>query len=230
MEATPSAAAVEPLEVPDILRDVDMPRLRGILHAYAVVPALLAALALVALAPGAGERAAAAVYGAGLCALFGGSGLYHRWRWHPRWRPLLRRIDHSTIYLFMGACYTPVAMLVLSGATRWTVLGVVWGGAVAGIVLSVAWITAPRWLCSACYVVLGWAAIIAVPQLVSALPVTPVLLFGLGGLLYTAGAIIFAVGRPNPWPRVFGFHEVFHALTILAALAHFVAMAGWVVL
>jgi hemolysin III len=181
-------------------------------------------------APGAGERAAAAVYGAGLCALFGGSGLYHRWRWHPRWRPLLRRIDHSTIYLFMGACYTPVAMLVLSGATRWTVLGVVWGGATVGIVLSVAWITAPRWLCSACYVALGWAAVFAVPQLVSALPVTPVLLFGLGGVLYTAGAVVFALGRPNPWPRVFGFHEIFHAFTILGALAHFVAMAGWVVL
>jgi hemolysin III len=232
MEALPTGAAVEPLEatVGDILRDVDMPRLRGLLHAYAVVPSLLAALALVVFAPGAGERAAAAVYGAGLCALFGGSGLYHRWRWHPRWRPLLRRIDHSTIYLFMGACYTPVAMLVLSGATRWTVLGVVWGGATVGIVLSVAWITAPRWLCSACYVALGWAAVFAVPQLVSALPVTPVLLFGLGGVLYTAGAVVFALGRPNPWPRVFGFHEIFHAFTILGALAHFVAMAGWVVL
>jgi hemolysin III len=232
MEALPTGAAVEPLEaaVGDILRDVDIPRLRGILHAYAVIPSLLAALALVVLAPGAGERVAAAVYGAGLCALFGGSGLYHRWRWHPRWRPLLRRIDHSTIYLFIGACYTPVALLVLSGATRWTVLGVVWGGALAGIVLSVAWITAPRWLCSVCYVVLGWAAIIAVPQLVSALPPAPVLLFGLGGVLYTAGAVVFAAGRPNPWPRVFGFHEVFHAFTILAALAHFVAMAGWVVL
>src|SRR3954452_13539009 len=188
MEALPAGATVEPLD----LVMPEAPRLRGVLHVFAVLPALFAALVLVWLAPGAAERAAAAVYGFGLCALFGGSGLYHRWRWSPRWRPLLRRIDHSTIYLFIAACYTPVSVLVLSGATRWTVLGVVWGGALAGIAMSVAWIGAPRWLCSACYVVLGWAAIIAVPQLVSALPPTPVLLFGLGGVLYTAGAVVFA--------------------------------------
>jgi hemolysin III len=225
MEVLPAGAAVEPLEL-----EITIPKLRGMLHAYAVIPALLAAAALVVFAPGGVERAAAAVYGAGLCALFGGSGLYHRWRWHPRWRPLLRRIDHSTIYLFMGACYTPVAMLVLSGTSRWTVLGVVWGGALAGIFLSVVWITAPRWLCAACYVALGWVAVFVMPQLASALPVTPIALFALGGVLYTAGAVVFALGRPNPWPRVFGFHEIFHAFTILAALAHFVAMAGWVVL
>ena len=225
MEALSTGAAVEPLDL-----EITIPKLPGVFHVYAVVPALLATAVLIVFAPGGEERAAAAVYGAGLCALFGGSGLYHRWRWHPRWRPLLRRIDHSTIYLFIGACYTPVGLLVLSGATRWAVLGVVWGGALAGVVLSVAWITAPRWLCAACYVGLGWAAVIALPQLVTALPPTPVLLFGLGGVLYTAGAIIFALGRPNPWPRVFGFHEIFHAFTILAALAHFVAMAGWVVL
>ena len=99
---------------------LDIPRLRGVSHVYAFWIALVAALTLIVLVPAGTPRVAAAVYGAGLCALFGGSGLYHRWRWHPRWRPLLRRIDHSTIYLFMGACYTPVAMLVLSGATRWT--------------------------------------------------------------------------------------------------------------
>jgi hemolysin III len=217
----PPLVAMEPL-------DPALPRLRGVLHLWALPFAALAACLLVALAPGAGERAAAAVYGLGLCALFGGSGLYHRWRWSPRWRPLLRRVDHATIYLFMGACYTPVAMLVLSGATRWTVMGVVWSGAAAGTLLSVAWIDAPRWLCSACYVALGWAAVIAVPQMVSALPLAPVALFALGGLLYTAGAAVFALGRPNPWPGVFGFHEVFHVFTLLAALAHLAAMAGWV--
>jgi hemolysin III len=226
MEALPAGAAVEPLD----FTLPDAPRLRGVLHVFAVLPALLAALTLVLLAPGATERVAASVYGCGLCALFGGSGLYHRWRWSPRWRPLLRRLDHSTIYLFIGACYTPVAMLVLSGATRWTVLGVVWGGAIGGIVLSVAWIDAPRWLCAACYVGLGWAAVIAVPQLVSALPVMPVALFALGGVLYTAGAVVFALGRPDPWPRVFGFHEIFHVFTILGAAVHFAALAGWVVL
>src|SRR3954464_9325349 len=155
---------------------LDIPRLRGVTHAYAFWCALIAAVGLIVVSPGGVPRIAAAIYGAGLCALFGGSGLYHRWRWHPRWRPLLRRIDHSTIYLFIGACYTPMGMLVLSGATRWTVLGAVWGGALAGIVLSVAWISAPRWLCAACYVALGWAAVLALPQLVRALPLTPVAL------------------------------------------------------
>jgi hemolysin III len=105
---------------------------------------------------------------------------------------------------------------------------VVWSGALVGISMSFAWIDAPRWLCAACYVALGWAAVLAVPQMVSALPLLPVALFALGGVLYTAGAVVFAAGRPNPWPGVFGFHEVFHAFTILGALAHFAAMAGWV--
>src|SRR3954465_4709268 len=131
---------------------LEIPRLRGVLHAYAFWLALVAAALLVVLTPGGAARAAAAVYGFGLCLLFGVSGLYHRWRWHPRWRPLLRRVDHSAIYVFIAACYTPVALLVLSGNVRWLVLLTVWAGAVAGVLFSVAWIDAPRWLCSACYV------------------------------------------------------------------------------
>jgi hemolysin III len=208
---------------------MDIPRLRGVTHAYAFWCALVAAIALIVLTPGGMPRAAAAVYGAGLCALFGGSGLYHRWRWHPRWRPLLRRIDHSTIYVFIAACYTPVALLILDGALKWAVLGIVWGGAALGIAFSVAWINAPRALCSGTYVLLGWVALICVPQLSSALPATPLILIASGGVLYTAGAVIFALGRPNPWPRTFGFHEIFHVFVILAAVAHFVAMAGWIV-
>jgi len=208
---------------------LDIPRLRGVTHAYAFWCALVAAVVLIAITPGGVPRAAAAVYGAGLCALFGGSGLYHRWRWHPRWRPILRRIDHSTIYVFIAACYTPVALLILDGGFRWVVLGVVWGGALLGVVFSVAWITAPRALCAGTYVALGWVALLCLPQLSSALPLTPLILIASGGLLYTAGAVIFALGRPNPWPRTFGFHEIFHVFVILAAVAHFVAMAGWIV-
>jgi len=208
---------------------LDIPRLRGVTHAYAFWCALVAAVVLIAITPGGVPRAAAAVYGAGLCALFGGSGLYHRWRWHPRWRPILRRIDHSTIYVFIAACYTPVALLILDGGFRWVVLGVVWGGAALGVVFSVAWITAPRALCAGTYVALGWVALLCLPQLSSALPLTPLILIASGGLLYTAGAVIFALGRPNPWPRTFGFHEIFHVFVILAAVAHFVAMAGWIV-
>ena len=207
---------------------LDIPRLRGVTHAYAFWCALVAAVVLIAITPGGVPRAAAAVYGAGLCALFGGSGLYHRWRWHPRWRPILRRIDHSTIYVFIAACYTPVALLILDGAFRWVVLGVVWGGAALGVVFSVAWITAPRALCAGTYVALGWVALLCLPQLSSALPLTPLILIASGGLLYTAGAVIFALGRPNPWPRTFGFHEIFHIFVILAAVVHFVAMAGWI--
>src|SRR3954462_5996859 len=128
MEALPAGATVDPLD----LAVPEAPRLRGVLHVYAVLPALFAVLVLVWLAPGGAERAAACVYGFGLCALFGGSGLYHRWRWSPRWRPLLRRIDHSTLFPFLRGSHSPVAMLVLSGATRWTVLGVVWSGALGG--------------------------------------------------------------------------------------------------
>ena len=213
------------------LRDIEdelRPLLRGVSHAYAFWAALAAAVALVVLAPGATARVAGAVYGVGLCALFLASSTYHRWRWNPRWKPVLRRIDHSTIFVFIAASYTPVALLVLHGALRWVVLGGVWAGAIGGVALSVAWITAPRALAAACYVGLGWFAVIAVPQLVSALPVTPLVLFAAGGILYSIGALVYATRRPNPWPRTFGFHEVFHALVIAAAAAHFVALAGWV--
>jgi hemolysin III len=142
----------------------------------------------------------------------------------------MQRVDHSTIFVFIAASYTPVCLLVLSGSVRWIVLVTVWAGALGGVALSVAWITAPRVLASACYVALGWVAIIAFPQLVSALPAAPVVLIAAGGVLYTAGAAVFAFQRPNPWPQVFGFHEIFHAFVVLAALAHFVALAGWVVL
>jgi hemolysin III len=208
---------------------LDIPRLRGVTHAYAFWLALVAALVLIAMTPGGAARAAAAIYGLGLCALFGGSGLYHRWRWHPRWRPVLRRIDHATIFLFIAASYTPLGMLVLTGHVQWIVLGTVWVGALAGVIFSVAWIGAPRALCACCYVALGWVAVIAFPQLSAALPGVALVLIALGGVLYTVGAVIFALGRPNPWPAVFGFHEIFHVFVILAAVAHFVAMAAWIV-
>jgi hemolysin III len=209
--------------------DLDAPRLRGVLHAYAFWIALIAAAGLTLAASGALARTAAAVYGVGLCALFAASALYHRWRWNPRWRPVLRRVDHSTIFVFIAASYTPVGLLVLGGPLRWIVLAGVWGGALAGITLSVAWIDAPRWLVAASYLVVGWMAVVATPSLVGALPAPPLLLLLAGGLLYSAGATVYATKRPDPAPRVFGFHEVFHALVIVAALAHFVAMSGWVI-
>ena len=207
-----------------------VPRLRGVTHAWALWFALVAGSVLALYAPTGLARVAAVVYGAAMCALFAVSGLYHRWRWNPRWRPLLRRVDHSTIFVFIAACYTPVGMLILSGTMRWVVMIIVWAGALGGVALSVAWITAPRALCAACYVSLGWVAILAYPQMAATLPTIPLVLMASGGVLYTAGAVIFALGRPNPWPRTFGFHEIFHVFVILAAVAHFVAMAGWVVM
>jgi hemolysin III len=208
----------------------EIPRLRGVSHFYAFWCAVLAAAAMVALAPGATPRVAGAVYGGGLCALFGASALYHRWRWDPRWRPILQRVDHSAIFVFIAASYTPVCALVLHGSLRWVVLITVWVGAAAGVAFSVAWITAPRALGAALYVALGWVALIASPQLVGSLPTTPLILIVAGGVLYTVGAVVFAAQRPDPWPRVFGFHEVFHVFVIVAAAAHFVALAGWIVL
>jgi hemolysin III len=207
-----------------------VPQLRGLMHAYAVWFALAAAIVLVvAIAPTAEARGAAAIYGLGLTALFAVSGLYHRWRWDMRWRPLLRRMDHSTIYVFIAASCTPVAWLVLDGTLRVVVLASVWAGAAGGIALSVAWITAPRVLVAMSYLLVGWAGAIGIPQIVDRLPAAPLVLLATGGVLYTVGAVVYALKRPNPWPRVFGFHEVFHALVVAAAVVHFIAMAGWVI-
>jgi hemolysin III len=216
------------MNAPPPLEDV-IPRLRGLLHAYAFYAAAIAAGALVAFAPTGQARLAAAIYGCGLCALFAVSGLYHRWRWSPRWKPLLRRADHSTIYVFIAATSTPIALLVLDGTMQLVVLLSVWLGAALGVAFALAWIDAPRLLTSATYLAVGWAGVVAVPQLLKEVGVAPFVLFLLGGLLYSAGATIYALRRPNPWPRVFGFHELFHVLVIAAAVVHFIAMAAWVV-
>ena len=206
-----------------------VPILRGVSHFWAFWCALAATIPLVALAPSGAARGAALVYGAGMCVLFAGSAAYHRFKCGPRLRRLLCRIDHSAIFVFIAASYTPVALLVLDGPTGWTLFAAAWAGALAGVTLSLVWIGAPRVLFAATYVALGWLALMAMPELISRLPVTPLILMGAGGLLYTVGAVVYALRRPDPWPDVFGFHEVFHALVIAAAALHFVAMAGWII-
>jgi hemolysin III len=205
-----------------------VPVLRGVSHAVAFWLALVAALFLVLVARGP-ARAPALVYGIGLCTLFAISGLYHRWRWDRRWRPLLRRLDHSTIYVFIAASWTPLGLLLLSGPMRAIVVLGVWCSAVGGVLLSAVWTTAPRGLVAASYVAVGCVAVVALPRLLEPLSAAPIVLLGLGGLLYCVGACVYALKRPDPWPRVFGFHEVFHSLVILAAASHFVAMAGWII-
>jgi hemolysin III len=201
-----------------------VPPLRGVLHAYALAFALAAAIVLVTLARSGEARIAAAIYGVGLCALFAASATYHRWWGDPRWKPLLRRLDHSVIFVFIAASYTPVAVLVLSSTLALVVLVSVWVGALAGVVLTVAWTDTPRWLLAACYLAVGWVAIIALPQLIDAVGVAPLVLFAAGGVLYSLGALAYATQRPDPWPRTFGFHEVFHTLVVAAAVLHYVAI------
>ena len=208
-------SVAEQLQDPELV-----PRLRGLLHAYAFYVAVICAGVLVALAPDGRARTGALTYGLGLCALFGVSGAYHRWRGTPRIKRLLRRADHATIFIFIAASYTPIALLALSGTLQWVVLVSAWAGALAGVSLSIGWIDAPRWLTAAAYVALGWVAAIAFPQVAERVGTLPLALLIAGGMLYSAGACIYALQRPNPWPRTFGFHELFHALVIAAAVAH----------
>ncbi len=214
--------------MPGSVAPVVVPRLRGVLHAYAFFFALAGAIVLSASVRGTRAHVAAAVYGAGLCGLFAVSATYHRSRSGPRLTPLLRRLDHSMIFVFIAASYTPVALLVLHGPLSGIVLVSVWSGAVAGVVFSLVWIDAPRWWTAAAYVAVGWVIVIAAPQLVRGIGLGPALLLLLGGLLYSGGAAVYARQRPDPWPSVFGFHEVFHALVTAAALVHFATMAVWV--
>jgi hemolysin III len=217
------------MEAQRFVADEVIPRLRGLLHAHAAWVAAAAAIVLVAIAPTPAARVASMIYGVGMIALFTASAVYHRWRGDPRWKPWLRRLDHSTIFVFIAASYTPVGLLVLEGTRQTVVLVSVWAGAALGIVLSLAWINAPRWLQAGCYLSTGWVMVIALPQLAERVGVAPFVLLAVGGALYALGAAVYATQRPNLWPRTFGFHEVFHTLVIAAALVQFIAMAGWVV-
>ena len=165
------------------------------------------------------------VFAAALATMFGVSALYHRITWRPGPRRWMRRLDHAAIYLLIAGTYTPFGLLVLSGAWRWTVLPIVWGGALAAILLKVAWVDAPKWLAAAIAIALGWIGIIALPQLWDHTGPAGVLLLAIGGVLYTAGAVVYARGRPDPSPTVFGYHELFHALVIAAAACQYAAVA-----
>jgi hemolysin III len=210
------------------LSDELVPRLRGVSHAFAFLLSIAAAAVVIVIAPAGRATVAAAIYGAGLIALFGGSALYHRWPGPARFKLVLQRIDHSTIFVFIAASYTPIALVVLHGPLVWVILGVAWAGAAAGVAFSLGWIEAPRAMIAGSYLALGWVAVIAIPQLVGDLGAPPLALLGSGGILYSAGAIVYARQRPDPWPQTFGFHEIFHALVIAAAAAHYVAVVGWV--
>jgi hemolysin III len=201
------------------------PRLRGVLHQYSFFVSLVLGSAIVILAPDGKARVAAAIYAFAVSGLLGTSALYHRVTWRPKARAWMRRLDHSMIFVLIAGTYTPFSLLVLHGDLARAILIVVWAGALGGIVLNLLWTTAPKWLSATVYIALGWVAVAAMPALARELGAVGVGLVMLGGLMYTAGAIIYAMGRPNPAPAVFGYHEIFHALVVAAAAAHFAVVA-----
>jgi hemolysin III len=202
------------------------PRLRGIFHEWAFFAALAAGAMLIVLADGALATFSSWVYAAGLVAMFGASALYHRFPWKSAARRVwARRLDHSMIFVFIAASYTPFALLVLDGSIRWIVLGAVWAGASLGLVAELVWVSSPRWLGGVACVAVGWVGILALPQLFSGVGIAGAVLVLVGGGLYTVGALIYASKWPNPFPRTFGFHEIFHLLVIAAAVSQFVAVS-----
>jgi hemolysin III len=201
------------------------PRLRGVFHQYAFFASLASGTALVLLATTTKASLGAAIYATSVSALFGVSALYHRITWTTPARRRMRRLDHAMIFLLIAGTYTPVGLLVLNGTLATVVLAVVWGGALAGIMLELAWTTAPRWLGGTVYLALGWVAVVAMPQLFAQLGMTGGLLLVAGGLLYSAGAAVYALRRPDPAPVVFGYHEVFHLLVIAGVVTHFLAIS-----
>jgi hemolysin III len=201
------------------------PRLRGVSHQYAFFVSLACGAGLILAASGGRARLAASVYAAAVSALFGTSALYHRVTWRPGARRWMRRLDHSMIFVLIAGTYTPVALLGLRGTLASTILVVLWAGALAGVAFKLAWIDAPKWLLAAVYVVLGLISGAVMGELPAAIGWLGVAGLASGGLLYIAGAVIYASERPNPWPRVFGYHEVFHALVIAAAALHYAVIA-----
>jgi len=186
---------------------------------------VIAGIVLVMQAETPEAQISAVIFATTAALLFGTSALFHRGSWSPRVKGLLRRMDHSNIYLIIAGTYTPFAVLSLPPGKGRTLLLIVWVGAMAGVIFRVFWIGAPRWLYTSVYVGIGWIAIFFLPDLVAGAGVTAVVLIAVGGVLYSAGAVVYGLKRPDPWPRWFGFHEVFHSLTIAAFTVHYVAVS-----
>lgn len=208
----------------EVLAEV-IPRLRGWLHA-AVAPLTLAAgVVLVVLSPTPATRTGSGVFAASAVILFTASATMHRGRWSPRVNTILTRVDHASIFLLIAGSYTPFTLLLLNGESRTVLLCLAWGGAAAGIAFRVLWTTAPRWVYTPVYIALGWAAVFFAGDFVRGGSGWVVALLATGGLLYTLGAVVYGLRRPNPFPRWFGFHEVFHAFTVAAFAAHYVGVS-----
>jgi hemolysin III len=202
------------------------PKLRGVSHEWAFFISLFLGAGLIIAADTSQATLAVAIYAVSLSALLGTSALYHRVNWaRPEARRWMRRLDHSMIFFLIAGTYTPFALLVLDGPLADAILVVVWAGAIAGAVVEMLWIEHPKWVAALIYMALGWVAAVAFPGLWNEIGLGGTLLVAAGGILYSAGAVVYAIQRPNPSPRVFGYHEVFHLLVIAAAAAHFAAIA-----
>jgi hemolysin III len=201
--------------------------MRGWLHTYAFFVAIAAGAVLTALAasrPGAAPLVSCLIYSVTVCGLFGVSALYHRRKWTPRAWAVMRRLDHSMIFVFIAGTYTPFSVLALRGTTQTVILATVWIGALAGVGLKLVWPHAPRWASTPLYIALGWVAIFVMPEVLHTVGVTSMVLLLAGGVAYSVGAVFYALRRPNPWPTVFGHHEFFHACTLVAAICHMIAI------
>lgn len=212
----------------DALRRRTKPSWRGVSHQYAFFASLITGPALVLTARNPRALTAATIYACSLSALLGASALYHRVTWSPSARYWMSRLDLAMIFLLIAGSYTPIAMLVLAPPTGATVLWCVWGAALAGIVLKLLWENPAKWAAALVYVAMGSTAIFLMPEINRALGVAPLSLLLGGGVLYIAGAAVYALQRPDPLPAVFGYHEIFHALVIMAATTHYIAMAAYV--
>jgi hemolysin III len=205
--------------------DAVKPRLRGWLHAGMAPLALAAGIVLICLAATPAGVVGGAIFLAASVLLFGISSLYHRGTWGTRGTAILRRVDHSNIYVFIAATYTPLALILLNGASRVVLLTLIWSAALGGLLFRLFWLSVPRWLYTALYIVMGWTALGWLGAFYDAAGLTVLILIIAGGLCYTFGAVVYARKRPNPSPAWFGYHEIFHVGTIAGFVCHYVAIA-----
>ncbi|WP_109509209.1 PAQR family membrane homeostasis protein TrhA [Nocardioides speluncae] len=208
------------------------PHLRGWLHLGTAPLTLVAGIVLIVLSPTASTRVGSAIFVATAMILFTVSAIYHRGSWSPKVWAFLRRFDHSNIFLLIAGSYTPFTLLFLNGKDRVLLLSVVWGGAILGVIFRIFWTSAPRWLYTPIYIALGWAAVFFIPDFAAGadrfstgIAIAVLVLVAAGGVLYTLGAVVYGFKRPNPSPRWFGFHEIFHTFTILAFTTHYVGVS-----
>ncbi|MFI2708767.1 hemolysin III family protein [Micromonospora sp. NPDC018662] len=207
--------------------DIGKPRMRGWLHAYAFFAALVCGIVLCSIAatrPGWAPLVSCLIYSLTVCGLFGTSALYHRRVWSERGYQIMRRMDHSMIFVFIAGTYTPFCVLLLDTRYATIMLSLVWGGALAGVAVKMIWPHAPRWVSAPLYLALGWVAVAMLPEILHSGGVTALVLLSVGGAIYSVGAVFYALRRPNPWPTVFGHHEFFHACTLVAAICHHIAI------